>query len=302
VSLSVAKGLIVLPCLDSEERADCRRRDLDLPRDEATRLGLSALSAIRECRYRTERGAVAELEPALTAARAGTRSIPPGDPLPVAPATVTQTRVCVSNETTMGAARRLLDAGEHPLALNFANGVAPGGGFLAGARAQEEGLCRSSALYATLAGDPMYDAHRRQGDEASSDWVILSPDVPFFRTDSGTALEAPWPLSVITCAAPVAARVGQPRAADLLRQRIGRVLAVAHAFGYEALVLGAWGCGAFGNDPVRTAHDFREALQGPFAGAFREVVFAIADWSAERRFLGPFRDTFASRHLPGVDA
>jgi uncharacterized protein (TIGR02452 family) len=61
----------------------------------------------------------------------------------------------------------------------------------------------------------------------------------------------------------------------------------------ETLVLGAWGCGAFGNDPLRTARDFRSALEGAYAGGFREVVFAITDWSDERRFLGPFRDVFA---------
>ena len=33
-------------------------------------------------------------------------------------------------------------------------------------------------------------------------------------------------------------------------------------------------------------------FEGEFKGAFREVVFAITDWSPERRFLGPFRDTF----------
>jgi uncharacterized protein (TIGR02452 family) len=160
-------------------------------------------------------------------------------------------------------------------------------------------LCRSSALYVTLLGDPMYEAHRLGGDYAASDWVILSPGVPFFRTDDGTALDDSWRLSVLTCAAPVATRVGQPRSGDLLRARIRRVLAVAEAYGYEALVLGAWGCGAFGNDTERTARDFREALRGPFGGAFREVVFAIADWSPERRFLGPFRDVFGG--APGVE-
>ena len=58
-------------------------------------------------------------------------------------------------------------------------------------------------------------------------------------------------------------------------------------------MLGAWGCGAFGNDAERTAGDFRRALEGEFDGAFSDVVFAVTDWSPERRFLGPFRDTFS---------
>ncbi|MBP6733271.1 MAG: hypothetical protein KAX51_00680 [Chromatiaceae bacterium] len=56
--------------------------------------------------------------------------------------------------------------------------------------------------------------------------------------------------------------------------------------------LGAWGCEAFGNDPARTARDFHTALAGEFAGAFAEVVFAIADWSPERGFLAPFAEEF----------
>ena len=192
----------------------------------------------------------------------------------------------------MGASRRIIEQGGRPLALNFANGISPGGGFLFGALAQEEVLCRSSALYATLDDDPMYEVHRQRDDKESSAWAILSPDVPFFRTDDGAELDEPWLLSVVTCAAPYAPTVGQPRSGDLLAARIERVLAIAAAWGYQSLVLGAWGCGAFGNDAVRTARDFRAALEGPFAGAFREVVFAVTDWSPERRFLGPFRDAF----------
>jgi uncharacterized protein (TIGR02452 family) len=198
------------------------------------------------------------------------------------------------NETTLAASRRLVEAGSNPLALNFANGVLPGGGFLGGARAQEEVLCRSSALHATIAGDPMYAEHRRRSRPDSTDWAIYSPDVPVFRTDDGTDLEHPWRLSFITCAAPYAPVIGQPEAGDLLRGRIHRVLAIARAYGHPALVLGAWGCGAFGNDARRTATDFRHALENDFSGTFTDVVFAIADWSPERKFLGPFRKAFAS--------
>ena len=230
---------------------------------------------------------------AVQAACAAKVSIRPDDPLPISTGvSVTETRVQVTNETTLGAAFRFVSDGLRPLALNFANGIAPGGGFLAGAKAQEEVLCRSSALFLTLIDDPMYDEHRQRWRPDSTDWVIYSPDVPVFRSEEGIPLESPWLLSFLTCAAPYAPEIGQPEAGELLKQRIARVLAVARSYRYTALVLGAWGCGSFGNDTRRTANDFRKALEGEFAGAFSDVVFAISDWSPERRFLGPFRDAF----------
>jgi uncharacterized protein (TIGR02452 family) len=142
----------------------------------------------------------------------------------------------------------------------------------------------------------MYATHGRRPRPDSTDWAIYSPHVPVFRADDGAALEQPWLLSFITCAAPYAPAVGQPESGDLLRQRIHRLLAIARAYGHTALVLGAWGCGAFGNDPLRTARDFREALENEFSGAFSHVVFAVSDWSRERRFLGPFCAVFAAEH------
>ena len=198
----------------------------------------------------------------------------------------------IANETTLQAAQRLVEKGLRPLALNFANGVQPGGGFLHGALAQEEVLCRSSALYLTLVDDPMYLHHRQRHRPDSTDWAIYSTDVPVFRKDDGTELDHPWLLSFLTCAAPYAPSIGQPESGDLLQKRINRVLAIARAFSYSAVVLGAWGCGAFANDPHRTAVDFREALETEFKGAFSEVDFAITDWSPERRFLGPFCEVF----------
>lgn len=283
-----------LPVVDSAELAAARRRELDIDRALAAELGGSAVAAIQRGSYTGPDGAEVDWREAVTAAVASKRTIPPAYGLPQRPGvTFPVTTVQVSNETTLAAASRLTRAGLRPLALNFANGVAPGGGFLTGARAQEEGLCRSSALFATLDGDPMYKAHRPRALPDSTDWAILSPRVPVFRLDDGTPLSAPWLLDFITCAAPYAPKVGAERSAELLAARIERVLAVARATWYDTLVLGAWGCGAFGNDPLRTAQDFRRALEGPYLGAFRHVAFAITDWSAERRFLGPFRDVFA---------
>lgn len=274
-----------------------RHRELNMGRVRAAALGHSAVGISRQGFYRfcNSDGTTHEvdLSDAVAFAMSAKQSLEPTATLPKRDSRdFPETTVQVTNETTLGASRRLIAGGLRPLALNFANGISPGGGFLHGARAQEENLCRSSALYLTLEGDPMYEAHLQRPRPDSTDWMILSPDVPVFREDDGTDLEQPWNLSFLTSAAPVASRVGMDESAALLRRRIHRVLAVARAFDYGALVLGAWGCGAFGNDPRRTAEDFREALQNEYAGAFSDIVFAITDWSPERKFLGPFRDVF----------
>lgn len=287
--------LHILPCLDSEQMAASRKQELNIARDAATALGRSAVQAAREGFYVTKAGQQIVLSDAIQAASAAKMSIDPNTTLlRNERSAFNETWVQVANETTLGASLRFVDRGLRPLALNFANGIQPGGGFLVGATAQEEVLCRSSALYQTLLGDRMYEEHRKRQLPDSTDWAIYSPHVPVFRMDNGTELPRPWLLSFLTCAAPYAPAIGQPQAGYLLQQRIHRVLAIARAYGYSALVLGAWGCGAFANDPRRTAIAFRQALEHEYSGAFSDVVFAIADWSAERKFLGPFRDVFAT--------
>lgn len=291
----MASTLECRPCVDSEDRAAWARRTLDVDRRLARQLGRSAVEAIERGSYRTPSGKVVDWREEIARAKTARRSIRPDDRLSaVIERSRDVTRVLVANATTLQASKELVDRGRRPLALNFANGIEPGGGFLYGSRAQEEVLCRSSALYATLVGDEMYAHHMARPQPDSTDWAILSPQVPVFRDDGGTELEATWPLDLITCAAPVAHRIGQPRSGDLLERRIHRVLAIASAYSYDTLVLGAWGCGAFGNDPVRTAHDFRSALEHEFRGCFATVVFAVTDWSPERRMLGPFRDRFSA--------
>ena len=286
----------MLPCLDSSEMAAARRQELDIPTDRAAVLGRTAVQAAVEGYYISAQGEKVDWHYEVQAACAAKVSIPPHMSLLTHTATpFPETRIQVTNETTLGASRRFVESGLKPLALNFANGTHPGGGFLRGARAQEEALCRSSALYQTLVGDQMYEEHRQRPRPDSTDWAIYSPDVPVFRADNGIALPQPWLLSFITCAAPYAPAIGQPESGDLLAQRIHRVLAIAQVYGYSALVLGAWGCGAFANDVERTAVDFRYALENEFSGAFADIVFAITDWSPERRFLGPFREVFAPK-------
>jgi len=283
-----------LPCLDSPEMAQSNRGVLDIPYEMAEDLGLSAVQTMDLGWYINSAGDKVELSRLVEHACKARLSIPPDARLPEPEKSLfNETRIQVRNETTLHAAQRLVEKGLRPIALNFANGVHPGGGFLSGARAQEEVLCRSSALYHTLVGDPMYTYHAERPLPDSSDWVIYSPDVPIFRSDDGTELDRPWLLSFLTCAAPYAPSVGQPKSGALIQKRILRILSIASAYGYEVLVLGAWGCGAFANDTMRTANDFRQALEINFSGHFSEVVFAITDWSEERSFLGPFRDVFS---------
>src|SRR5690606_38583009 len=142
-----------------------------------------------------------------------------------------QTTVQVRNQTTLQAAQALVSRGLKPLVLNLANGATPGGGFLNGPRAQEESLRRRSALFATLEGDAMYAFHRRRPLPDSSDWMILSPEVPVFRDDAGIARDVPWFFDVLTAAAPYAPRVGLLRSGDLLERRIHRAFTVAASHG-----------------------------------------------------------------------
>ena len=283
-----------LPRVDSSELADLRRTELNISRDMALYQSRIVVNAMQAGYYSNERGDDVDWRQQVVDACLAKKSIPPWQDLPSAtPAEFEVTTVQVSNESTVGALLRLIDKDARPLALNFANGVSPGGDFLGGARAQEEAICRASSLYWTLIGDPMYLFHSYREQPDSTAWAILSPQVPIFRADNGVTFDTPRLADFITCAAPYAPVVGQPLSGTLLRDWIHRVLAIAQAYRYKALVLGAWGCGAFGNDTLQTANDFRKAIEGPFAGGFSDIVFAITDWSPERRFLGPFRNVFS---------
>ncbi|QFG20849.1 TIGR02452 family protein [Actinomadura sp. WMMB 499] len=194
------------------------------------------------------------------------------------------TRIEVTGETTLAAARRLAAPGAVPLALNFASAKNPGGGFLNGAHAQEEGLARSSALYASLtSAQRYYDFHRANRDLLYSDHMIYSPGVPVFRDDQGGLLEEPYEIAFLTSPAPNRGAIRDPaqeaRIPEVLDVRARKVLAAALANGHRRIVLGAWGCGVFRNDPAEVAGTFARALGpgGAFADRFEHVVFAVWD-------------------------
>jgi uncharacterized protein (TIGR02452 family) len=272
---------------------------VSLSRGHAARLGQEAVEIIAAGRYTTRAGKTVHLRHLLEAARRGTASFPPDAALPNVVPSDRGTRFEVTNETTLSAARRLAGEGLRVVALNFASAKHPGGGFLGGARAQEESLCRSSGLYACINGNPMYEHHARMGGGFYSNYAIYSPDVPVFRTDDGQLLDEPYLCSFITAPAVNAGahlrghtRGRSEAVCREMEQRVEKVLSIAVGHGHETAVLGAWGCGVFRNDPEMIADLFRTALVTRFAGVFGRVVFAVLDSSADGQTIGPFERRF----------
>jgi uncharacterized protein (TIGR02452 family) len=196
------------------------------------------------------------------------------------------TKIEVANETTFRGLARLAQRGGHIGCLNFASAKNPGGGFLTGAQAQEEALARASALYPCLQAAPeYYERNRANRSAIYLDLVIFSPMVPFFRNDAGTLLEKPVLASVITAPAPNRGAVVQnerqnlPLVEGALRRRAEMILHIAQAKRVDGLVLGAWGCGVFRNDPAQVVSIFVELIKPPgrFAGVFRDVLFSVYD-------------------------
>jgi len=212
-----------------------------------------------------------------------------------------ETKIIIINQTTMEAAQAMLDHASRVLVLNFASAKHPGGGFLRGAQAQEECLARSSNLYHTLttpATKPFYSDNILRKSSLYTHGMILSPGVSFFKDDSGALLEEPYVVDVLTVPAVNAGAVMLNEADKVgliiptMEKRIDGILSLAANQDYKHLILGAWGCGVFSNDPEIIATAFKKKLEGDFSGCFEEVVFAILDYSDDKIFIGPFEEVF----------
>jgi len=245
--------------------------------------------------YRNRAGAEVRIGAAVRAAVDETRHHLPDEVLAVAGAPHGTGTVEVTDESTLQAARRL---GPAAAALVFASAKNPGGGFLGGAKAQEESIARASALYPCLLAAPdFYGFHREQRDLRYSDRVVYSPAVPVFRDDKGDLLDETYVTSFLTAAAPNLGAIlrNQPEyAADVpavLVRRARRVLEVAAAHGHRTLVLGAWGCGVFRNDPATVADAFAGALRS--IDRFDHVVFAVRDRLPDNPVYRAFAERFA---------
>ncbi len=208
-----------------------------------------------------------------------------------------ETRFELTDETTLEAAKRICKENEaaNPFVLNFASAKNPGGGFLGGAQAQEESLARSSSLYPCLTANfEMYEYNRRGNSCLYSDYMIYSPKVPVFRNDDGSLIQKPYLVSFLTSPA-VNAGVIKQRESNKIhliepvnKERARKFLWIANQEQHQTLILGAWGCGVFQNEPQMIAKIFSDLLKGEFENCFERVIMAIYDRTLTKKVFNAF--------------
>ena len=203
-------------------------------------------------------------------------------------------KVIVTKNRSFEAARHYAEQGFKTAVLNFASSTNPGGGVTSGASAQEECLCRVSTLYPCLKDESMWDLfyapHRKARNPLHNDDIIYTKDVIVFKDDDYQPLPKPFSVDVITCAAPTLREQSSNRynpsdgdkAPDItpedllaLHEKRGRqILSAAAANGAQVIILGAFGCGAFRNDPAVVAQAYANILP-EYLHYFRTIEFAV---------------------------
>lgn len=186
---------------------------------------------------------------------------------------------------------------------NFASATNPGGGVVRGASAQEEAICRCSTLYFNI-NEPgvaknFHDKHRndiRAGkmNALYNDDCIFTPAVYVLKSDTAEPELLPekdwYQVDVITCAAPNlrnrpsnsmnpnagtnAVRVTDKELMDLHVKRMSRICDLAIKEQEEVLILGAFGCGAFCNEP-RVVAEAMARIVDKYKFDFKIIEFAV---------------------------
>ena len=156
--------------------------------------------------------------------------------------------------------------------LNFASFRKPGGGFLSGSLAQEEALCHSSNLYEVLSqfSDSFYkDNMRYLHKNMYTDRMLYTPGVVFEQAGRNMKV-----ADVLTCAAPnrAASPVDASENTIWLERRINRMFTVVETMKVDTFIVGAWGCGVFGQSPLEVA-ELMEKRAKKFTGS--NVIFAV---------------------------
>lgn len=170
----------------------------------------------------------------------------------------------------------LENAGKKIIALNFASAHKPGGGYVTGAVAQEESVCRASGLYYTIKDvSEYYEQNGRHKTSDYTDGMIYSENVPVVRDDSGALLRTPVLCDFITSPAvnKGAARLPDSEVNAKMKQRIEKIITLAASKKPDVVILGAFGCGVFRNRREDVLPLFEAAIEQ--YGGDIEYIFAI---------------------------
>lgn len=197
--------------------------------------------------------------------------------------------------------------------LNFASATSPGGGVRSGAMAQEESLCRVSTLYPCLKDKSMwekfYSPHHASQDSLHNDDIIYTPNVVVIKDDDYNMLRSPFLVDIITCAAPNlrpnssnsndcnignTAHISREDLLLLHERRARRIFTVAVQRKVEVLILGAFGCGAFRNDPNVVATAYYNVIPS-FSNSFKTIEFAVYCLPNNLQNYLAFREVFDHR-------
>lgn len=195
--------------------------------------------------------------------------------------------ITVADIDSVDAVFKYANETEKTALLNFASFVEPGGGFMRGAIAQEEAICHESDLYNVLSR--FEDYYADNAADMNNFWFydrgIYSPDIVFVSSEDGSTKKA----DVITVAAPiyepmlVAVDDTFNQYSETLERRIKYVLDMAQDQKVDTLILGAFGCGEFGNKPTEVSYFFMKHLtSGKYS--FKKVIFAIPRGHGERNY------------------
>lgn len=195
-----------------------------------------------------------------------------------------QKDVVFLNTTTVDAALKFRDNSYDIVLLNFADAVKPGGEVDIGEETQEEHLCRCTTLYETLIQDDVfneyYKPNRERGDLIFNDALIRSPFVDIIRDGEYNLLEKPCSVHVLSCPC-IADKNGFEQNIETIRWRIHNILmyALDDYGGESTIILGAWGCGDFGQKAENIGRLFAEELTEmyKFGHRFASIVFAVTD-------------------------
>jgi len=194
---------------------------------------------------------------------------------------------------------------ERVLVLNFANAHHPRGGFIAGASAQEESLCRCSSLFASINSEnarETYDFNNEEPDPFDSDYMLISPYVEVFRYVDGELRDDSFTTAVLTIPAPnlygMAEGVDKNQLKIVMKEKIRSFMMVSARYVYDTLVLGAWGCGAFGHDAKDVAQYFKEVIEEEeYYHFFGKIIFAVYDKTPDQYNYQSFLEAFGEHGL-----